>query len=76
MGYGKRIRQLREAAGIAQGALSQRAGFPRQKDLCLRETGAQTMTEAEYLRAKASLLELVAERDAAFAEARKQESAV
>jgi hypothetical protein len=38
-----------------------------------REAGTQETTEAEFLRAQAALLELIAERDATFAEARRKQ---
>ena len=70
MENGQRLRRLREVAGITQGVLSERMGYPRQKELCLRETGERTMTSADFLRGVAALDALVAERNAAWVEAR------
>jgi len=72
MNYGEEAKKLRRAADIAQGALAARLGM-RNDELSRLENGKadRAMTEAEFLRAQAALLEIVAERDAAFDEARK-----
>lgn len=72
MKYGEEILKLRKAADVAQGALAARLGL-RNDELSRLENGkaGRDMTEAEFLRAQAALLEIVAERDAAFEEARK-----
>ena len=68
--YGQQLKQLREVAGIEAAAIAERMGWAKSQ-MSKRETGAVVMTEPDFLRAKAVLLELVSERDAAFAEARK-----
>ena len=70
--YGKWIRILRKAAAVSQSALAARTGV-HNDELSRLENGKadRAMTEAEFLRAQAALLEIVAERDAAFDEARK-----
>ena len=68
--YGARLRDLRSALGIAQGALAARMSMT-QPNLCESELGRRAMSEAEFLRGQAALIELRDERNAAFAEARK-----
>lgn len=66
--YGQQVRDLRGAAGIAQRALSERAGIT-QSNLCESEKGNRSMTEGEFFRCRAAISDLVAERTAAYEEA-------
>lgn len=68
--YGQQIRDLRTIAQVPQMELAARLGIDKPK-WCERETGARDMTEAEFLRAQAALIEIVEERAAAFDKARK-----
>jgi transcriptional regulator with XRE-family HTH domain len=75
MDYGAELLRLRQAAGIAQGALAARMGL-RNDQLCRIENGTRTMTQTEYIQAQAALDALVAERQAAWVEARYQRETV
>ena len=72
MSYGEELLRLRKAAGIAQGVLAWKLAWPQSK-LCRAEQGKQALSEPDFLRAKAALLELKAEGDKAWARARQAE---
>jgi len=72
--YGKQMKELREAAGIAAVTLAGRMGWSKTR-MSERESETQPTSEAEFLRVQAALLDLIAERDAAFAEARARQVA-
>lgn len=63
--YGQQLRELRDAAGIRQDHLAARIGMSKP-DLSESETGKRDMSYAEYLRAKAALVDMVEERTAAW----------
>jgi transcriptional regulator with XRE-family HTH domain len=75
MDYGRAIRELRVAAGVSQSRLADHMGVLRNDELSRCEGGQRAMTEAEFLRGKAALLEIIAQREAAFEEACKVVSA-
>jgi transcriptional regulator with XRE-family HTH domain len=59
--YGPALRRLREAADIPQARLAERIGI-HVTILSQQETGKRPMEESDFLRAKASLVDLVDER--------------
>jgi len=69
--YGDTIRKLRVAANIKQGDLAEHMDL-RQTDLCESELGNREMTESEYIKARQALLDLIAERDEAYAQAKAE----
>jgi transcriptional regulator with XRE-family HTH domain len=64
------LKALRVAADVDQRDLAARVGIPGPR-LCEMEMGKRVITEVEALRLEAALLEMVAERNAAFEAARK-----
>jgi len=65
-----KLKTMRLAAGVDQGDLAQRLGMDASR-LCKMERGQRSISEVEALRLQAALIEMVEERNAAFAEARK-----
>ena len=72
MSHGEELRALREAAGLAQGVVAWKLAWPQSK-LCRAERGTQPLSEPDFLRAKAAILELKAEAEKAWVRARRAE---
>lgn len=70
MTYGETIRKLRIAADLSQTALADRIGL-RNDELNRCESGARDMTEEQYIQARAAIIAMRNERDAAYEEALK-----
>lgn len=69
--YGQQLKTLREAAGVSLTALALRLAMGKSR-LSERESGVVDVTEADFMVYRAALDQLVAEREAAWVDARYQ----
>ncbi len=69
--YGQIIRRQRIEAGLKQKEVARRAGIS-QPDLCDSEKDNRPLSQAEFLRLQAAIVELIEERERAGAKVKAE----